>query len=163
MIKRSALKRIASMAVALGALLLAPVTASAQPAAAFACQPGHYPQFDGGFLELAIALHGTMGGAVSCEYADPNGSGDTLQQTSLGGLAFWRKSTNTPTFTDGAQHWALTSKGLVTWSGSSIDPPMNALAGAGGGDPTSYRDYCDKLDSAEARAEAPICQLIDMP
>lgn len=122
------------------------------------CRPGEYPEFRSGFLDLAIALNGTMGGAISCEYPDPKGSGDTLQQTTGGGLAFWRKRTNTPTFTDGVQHWALTANGLVTWAGASIDPPPNALHGAGGGDPASYRDYCNRL-SAEDRADAPICQL----
>jgi predicted metalloprotease len=63
-----------------------------------------------------------MGQPVTCEFSDPNGSGDVHQQTSTG-LAFWRKSTNTPTFTNGSQHWALTPQGLLTWLGTSIDPP----------------------------------------
>jgi hypothetical protein len=45
-----------------------------------------------------------------------------LQETSTG-LAFYRASTNTPTFTDGFQHWALTAFGLVNWTGAAIDPP----------------------------------------
>jgi predicted metalloprotease len=63
-----------------------------------------------------------MGEPVTCEFADPNGTGDVHQETSKG-LAFWRKSTNTPTFTDGNQHWAITAQGLVSWIGTSIDPP----------------------------------------
>src|SRR5439155_9159296 len=43
------------------------------------------------------------------------------------GLAFWRKFTNTPTFSDGWNHWALTAGGVVTWTGSSIDPPASAV------------------------------------
>jgi hypothetical protein len=39
-------------------------------------------------------------------------------------LAFWRKSTNTPTFTNGSEHWALTSDGPMTWTGANIDPPV---------------------------------------
>jgi hypothetical protein len=64
-----------------------------------------------------------MGQAVTCEYADPSGTGDVEQQTTAG-LAFWRKATNTPTFTDGGTHWALTAGGLVSWSGGSVDPPQ---------------------------------------
>jgi uncharacterized protein len=63
-----------------------------------------------------------MGHPTTCEFSDPDGSGDVHQETSKG-LAFWRKSTNTPTFTNGFQHWALTPQGLVTWVGNSIDPP----------------------------------------
>lgn len=122
------------------------------------CVGNAWPEFNAGFLDLAVALRGGMGGPTSCEFADPNGSGDTLQ-TTTSGLAFWRKSTNTPTFTDGAQHWALTSRGLVTWSGRAIDPPADAFAGGGQGDPTSYRDYCLRLSEAE-RADAPICSLV---
>jgi hypothetical protein len=63
-----------------------------------------------------------MGSPTTCEYADPSGTGDVEQKTSTG-LAFWRKFTNTPTFTDGWNHWALTDGGVVTWTGSGIDPP----------------------------------------
>jgi len=52
---------------------------------------------------------------------------DTEQNTTAG-LAFWRKATNTPTFTNGFDHWALTSTGLVYWTGDSIDPPRTAAA-----------------------------------
>ena len=57
-----------------------------------------------------------MGGAITCEFADPNGTGDVHQQTTKG-LAFWRKRSNTPTFTNGYDHWALTTAGLVHWIG----------------------------------------------
>jgi hypothetical protein len=67
-----------------------------------------------------------MGAPTSCEYADPNGTGDTEQNTTAG-LAFWRKSTNTPTFTNGWAHWALTPIGHVTWDGANIDPPSDAM------------------------------------
>jgi hypothetical protein len=106
-----------------GALLLAPGTVAAQ--AGPHCQNGQAPEFMFGFATLAGELPSMMGAAVSCEYPDPNGTGDTLQDTSTG-LAFWRKSTNTPTFTNGWIHWALSDPGLLTWSGGSIDPPYNA-------------------------------------
>jgi hypothetical protein len=80
------------------------------------------PQFLLGFAALKGKLGSAMGDAVECEYADPLGTGDT-EQRSTGGLAFFRKSTNTPTFTDGFNHWALAPQGLLTWTGNPIDPP----------------------------------------
>jgi hypothetical protein len=59
---------------------------------------------------------------LTCEFADPTGSGDVHQQTTRG-LAFWRKGTNTPTFTDGSNHWGKTPQGWVEWTGISVDPP----------------------------------------
>jgi hypothetical protein len=100
---------------------LAPSTSgSAQPAPH--CGSIDPPIYVFGFAHLKSLLGATMGDPASCEYADPNGTGDTLQETTSG-LAFWRKSTNTPTFTDGNTHWGLTAGGLITWSGASIDPP----------------------------------------
>jgi hypothetical protein len=101
----------------------------APPAAAqtvTGCAEDQAPSFVFGFADLQAWLGETMGAAVTCEYADPNGTGDTEQNTSTG-LAFWRKSTNTPTFTDGSTHWALTAQGKVTWSGDSIDPSADAV------------------------------------
>src|SRR5262249_36337290 len=66
------------------------------------------------------------------EFADPNGTGD-VHQTTTTGLAFWRKSTNTPTFTNGWEHWAHSSRGWLCWTGQSIDPTGDAqlcIAGA---------------------------------
>ena len=107
-------------------LLQGPSTpAFAQPASH--CGPGEAPAFVSGFANLKTALGAAMGDPVSCEYADPNGTGDTLQDTTAG-LAFWRKSTNTPTFTDGWNRWGLTELGLIAWTGSSIDPPVTVVA-----------------------------------
>jgi hypothetical protein len=101
------------------ALSLAPAAASSQ-AASF-CQAGQSPAFAFGFQALSDQLGAAMGQPVECEHANPT-NGDTLQQTTTG-LSFYRKSTNTPTFTDGTNHWGLTAGGLVYWTGSSIDPP----------------------------------------
>ncbi len=79
------------------------------------------PTFVLGFAALKDQLGPIMGNPLECEHANPQ-NGDSLQQTTTG-LAFYRKSTNTPTFTDGYQHWALTTDGLVTWDGASVDPP----------------------------------------
>ena len=86
------------------------------------CGTGEAAGFAFGFASIKTLLGPKMGEPVSCEYADPNGSGDTLQDTTTG-LCFWRESTNVPTFTDGANHWGLTNVGLVAWTGPSIDPP----------------------------------------
>jgi hypothetical protein len=89
------------------------------------CRPGEQPEFVFGFAAMKERLGDRMGTPISCEYGDPAGSGDTLQDTSTG-LAFYRKSTNTPTSTNGFEHWGLTSAGLVYWTGSSIDPTPDA-------------------------------------
>jgi hypothetical protein len=99
---------------------------SVQAQAAPGCAPGETPTYVFGFAALHDKLGATMGSPSSCEYADPNGTGDTEQNTTVG-LAFWRKSTNTPTFTDGSTHWALTPGGDVSWVGASIDPPADAV------------------------------------
>jgi hypothetical protein len=69
-----------------------------------------------------MALLGdSMGQPLECEHANP-ANGDSLQRTTTG-LAFYRQATNTPTFTTGGEHWALTSDGLQHWTGTNIDPP----------------------------------------
>jgi hypothetical protein len=87
------------------------------------CAPGAGPQFSFGFASLKATLGDSMGAALSCEYGDPLGSGDVLQATTTG-LAFYRLSTNTPTFTDGWNHWGLTPAGVVYWTGVGVDPPQ---------------------------------------
>jgi hypothetical protein len=89
------------------------------------CGSGESPVYRFGFAALSQRLAGQMGQPRSCEYADPSASGDTLQDTEKG-LAFYRRSTNTPTFTNGKDHWALSISGLLHWTGDSIDPPMEA-------------------------------------
>ncbi len=103
--------RTSSSAAALAlALSLVPTAASAQVVPIRTnCPPGQVPRFVFGFAELQARLGpAIMGFPLTCEFADPNGTGDVLQLPTQG-LAFWRKRTNTPTFTDGATHWALTA------------------------------------------------------
>jgi predicted metalloprotease len=108
-----------AMAILISAFVLpAPALAST----ADHCTAGQTPHFVFGFADLHNRLGDQMGLPVSCEFPDPKGTGDVHQQTTKG-LSFWRKSTNTATFTNGDDHWALTSRGLVHWNGSSIDPP----------------------------------------
>ncbi len=96
-------------------------TGSAQAASAPFCQPGQVPTYQFGFAALHDQLGDGMGEPLECEHPNPQ-NGDTLQRTA-GGLAYWRKATNTPTFTDGYDHWAITAAGLVAWVGASADPP----------------------------------------
>jgi hypothetical protein len=105
-------------------LLSGPPMASAQGRAF--CRPGESPQFRFGFAALKEQVGPAMGEPIECEHANAS-NGDTLQQTTAG-LAFYRKATNTPTFTDGFRHWGLTGSGLAYWEGSSVDPPGAGVA-----------------------------------
>jgi hypothetical protein len=108
--------------VMVATLVLAPTqTVFAQSAQG--CQGGQTPQFTFGFADLKAQLGETMGDPLTCAFTDPTGSGDIEQRTTTG-LAFWRRSTNTPTFTDGFNHWAETPDGWVNWTGASVDPPV---------------------------------------
>jgi hypothetical protein len=93
----------------------------AAPVAAPYCQPGQQPAFGNGIAQLHAAIGDAMGAPVECEHA-ASVAGDTVQQTSTG-LAAYDHKTNSESFTDGWRHWALTPKGLVTWEGTSADPP----------------------------------------
>jgi len=89
------------------------------------CQPGETPQFRLGFVTLSAQLGGRMGNPTSCPYRDPAGSGDTLQDTDAG-LGIYRASSDTVTFTNGSDHWALVGGRAVHWTGDSLDPPDDA-------------------------------------
>ena len=84
------------------------------------CGPGEAPGFAFGFAALAEQLGGRMGQPQECEHPDL-ASGDVLQKTTTG-VAVYRWCTNTPTFTMGAEHWALVPDGLAHWSEPSADP-----------------------------------------
>lgn len=132
LIARTFARRSRHLALPLAlALVLVALLGIVQPAAAqtlppSSCPPGASPSFQLGFAALKAEVGEAMGQPIECERANPE-NGDTLQRTTTG-LAFYRKSTNTPTFTDGYRHWALTPAGLVPWTGASVDPPMPAVA-----------------------------------
>lgn len=105
-------------------ILVTPATPVAQAQSAPYCGVGASPSFVQGFASLKSVLGAVMGDPIECEHTEGT-NGDVLQQTTTG-LAFWRKSTNTPTFTDGNRHWAMTPRGLLGWEGTSVDPPSNA-------------------------------------
>src|SRR5919202_1053151 len=110
----------------LAAALAIPAALPVSAQAANFCQPGQQPRYVFGFADLQARLGDWMGSPLTCEFPDPNGTGDVHQRTTKG-LAFWRKRTNTPTFTNGSEHWALTASGPVYWTGPSVDPPPNAV------------------------------------
>jgi YVTN family beta-propeller protein len=124
------------------------------------CAPGVTPDYAFGFLALHDLLGSVMGDATTCEYGDPNGTGDTLQNTT-NGLAFYRKSTNTPTFTNGFEHWGITANGVVYWTGSSIDPPADAAPPADPGAPSEGDQTAALISRAAPRAQANtnVCRL----
>jgi hypothetical protein len=103
--------------------VLAPQVSTA--AAGSGCQPDH-PGFYYGFADLRAQLGNVMGAPVECEHAI-HVDGDTRQRTTTG-YAYYRKSDNIPTFTNGWDHWALTTDGLVHWSGYVVDPPTARTA-----------------------------------
>ena len=113
--------------VVIATLAAAAIQAVASAQALPFCEPGQEPAFQSGFAALKEQLGDTMGEPTECEHANPE-NGDTLQNTTTG-LSFYRRSTNTPTFTNGFEHWGLTSEGMVFWTGDSIDPP--GLTGPG--------------------------------
>ena len=80
-----------------------------------ACPIGQSPAFVFGFANLHEQLGTAMGDPIECEHADVE-TGDTYQRTTTG-LALYRPDTNTPMFTNGREHWALTASGLAYWSG----------------------------------------------
>lgn len=88
------------------------------------CAVGQVPAFVFGFAALSELLGPTMGQPTECEHTEA-ATGDAQQQTTQG-LSFYRKSINTPTFTNGFEHWALTADGLVYWTGESIEPTPDA-------------------------------------
>jgi hypothetical protein len=86
------------------------------------CEAGQTPHFLFGLANLKQRLGDGMGDPVECEHLAGDGSGDTRQLTTRG-LAYYRKQTNVPSFTNGNDHWALTDSGLQHWTGNSVDPP----------------------------------------
>jgi hypothetical protein len=82
------------------------------------------PRFVHGAASLKAALGARMGDATECERL-VDSAGNTEQKTTTG-LFYYRASSNTVAFTNGFDHWALTARGLVHWSGDDVEPPPNA-------------------------------------
>jgi hypothetical protein len=84
------------------------------------CDPGR-PSFQYGYAALKLQLGSVMGDPLDCEHAI-HINGDTRQTTTTG-YAYYRTAANIPAFARGTDHWALTTDGLVRWSGDVVDPP----------------------------------------
>jgi len=91
------------------------------------CAPDQAPAFAFGFADLRAFVGDAMGDPLTCEYGDPDGSGNVFQQTTTG-TAQWRAATTTSIFTAGTDHWAITASGQLAWSGPAQDPPSDLVA-----------------------------------
>ena len=100
-----------------------PLRASAPIAAPEACTP-ESPRFVNGASRLRSTLGGRMGEAMECE-RPVDGLGSTEQRTTTG-LVYYRAQTSTVAFTNGWDHWAVASNGLVHWTGEAVEPPSSA-------------------------------------
>lgn len=103
--------------------LLLPLGMPALVLAQAQCSAGQ-PRLAPAFADLVAQLGSRVGDATECEHTDA-ASGDVQQSTS-NGLLYLRKSTSTPTFTDGGEHWALRSGQLLDWTSAEVDPPAAA-------------------------------------
>jgi hypothetical protein len=117
------------LAVLMG--ISAPFLARAEPSPF--CSDETPPKVDQAFASLATVVGEGVGAPIECAHVE-QATGD-LQQATAGGLFYLRKSTNTATFTDGAEHWAVRGAQSLHWTTSEADPPSTAetrtLASAG--------------------------------
>jgi hypothetical protein len=109
--------------------LAAPVDETSEADGESACPSDAEQSFSFGFAALKHELGARMGDPLTCERTSV-ATGDSLQQTTRG-LARYVKESNTPTFTSGVEHWALTNRGVVYWIGRSPVPPADAGPGVG--------------------------------
>ena len=100
-----------------------PLVARATAVAGGPCGAGRL-SFANGMADLKAALGARMGEPTECERV-VDAAGDTEQQTTTG-LAYYRAQANVVVFTDGVDHWALTSNGVVHWTGDEVEPPQRA-------------------------------------
>ncbi len=143
--QRSIAAIVISIATMVSTGALVPAPASAQTAAH--CPPGQSAEFLFGFAALRDRLGSTMGLPLECEYVNPENS-DTIQHTTTG-LAYYRPEINTPMFTDGQRHWALSNNQLLMWRSQSVEPPR-PTAGESAYLATA-RPLAQQLDSLQAR------------
>jgi hypothetical protein len=104
-----------------------PATASPSPtttATAGETCTAALPRFVRGVATLKAVVGTDMGEPLECERVTDAG-GDTEQRTTTG-LAYYRAASNTVAFTNGWDHWALTSNGAVHWTGQDFEPPPGA-------------------------------------
>ena len=80
------------------------------------------PKFVLAMARLKARLGADMGTPTECERV-VDASGDT-EQTTTTGLAYYRANINAAAFTNGVDHWALTSDGLAHWTSEDLGHPL---------------------------------------
>jgi hypothetical protein len=122
------LTKLLSLAAVCAAVICAAPLAKqlTAPQAMPECEVGEWPAFNYGFAALSLDLGTDMGEPVECEHAI-TALGDTDQRTSTG-LAHYDRASNTPSFHQADDNWALTARGLVFWSGQEAQAPSAAVA-----------------------------------
>jgi len=106
-----------------------PFPATASPSPTTASTAGEscttaLPRFVQGAATLKAVVGTDMGEPLECERVT-DAAGDTEQRTTTG-LAYYRAASNTVAFTNGWDHWALTTNGAVRWTGPELEPPQGA-------------------------------------
>ena len=104
-------------------IALSPSPVAARPTVSTACGAAGL-SFVHGMADLKAALGAAMGDPIECERV-VDSAGNTEQQTTTG-LAYYRAQANVVVFTNGVEHWALTSNGVVHWVGDEVEPPAGA-------------------------------------
>ena len=144
-------RRIAALvmsATLFGVTFAAPPPVLAQEAPH--CAAGQPAEFLFGIAALQERLGATMGLPLECEHVNAE-NGDTIQHTTTG-LAYYRPEINTPMFTDGQTHWALSNNQVLMWRSGSVVPPRPTAA------ESTYlataRPLAQRLDTLQARLNA---------
>ena len=122
--RRTPTLTVIAAAVILGVTAAVPRTAAAQEAPH--CPPGQSARFLFGIAALQQRLGATIGVPLECEHVSA-ANGDTIQHTTTG-LAYYRPEINTPMFTDGQTHWALSNNQILMWRSGSVEPPRPTAA-----------------------------------
>jgi hypothetical protein len=113
--------RRSALAATLLAAVMGTVAAPAALAAPF-CPAGQPPSFQLGFARLQQQLGAVVGEPLECQHGSPENN-DVIQHTTTG-LLYYRPGINTPIFTNGHEHFAITRQGLVFWRNASVVPPQ---------------------------------------
>jgi hypothetical protein len=142
---RRAVATFLSVVTVLSLNLVVPHPAMAQGAPH--CPPGQPAEFVFGIGQLHQRLGAIMGVPLECEYVNPDNQ-DTLQHTTTG-LAYYRPEINTPMFTDGQTHWALSNNQVLMWRNPSVEPPRATATEAAY--LSTARPLARELDTLQAR------------
>ncbi len=117
-------RRVVAVVGVLGLLAIVVVQLPAYVSPAPYCARGARASYAEQLAKLHDRLGDVMGRPVECAHANQDNA-DTVQKTSAG-LAYVRASSGLGTFTTGAEHWALSPRGLLYWASDAVDPPRNA-------------------------------------